>query len=325
MNSNIIEILGYNIIINVLSLNTGQHTKYPANDDGTSFRPCDIYDPRKRYWYIHLTEQEGITYRFFRNFKTTNQNDLIDYWIDRFRVDCDGVENNVQKQCFVEEYDCFDPVKNDSMIENIFIDCPVNYNFGNKFNFIEVEDGNRTSVRIDMNENVFAEDVNDQDFEFVYQEMKKKIARTKTSDAFSYSQENPKFCITLTVRLTVLAFRSQVLDIAKPYMDFSGSGEIISFGKPILDSNNQLLGAIMIDSAVLTNKKRIGPYFNSEFFDGRFKSYMIIIDFEKDLVISHPEKRTENGLIDKRIASYFTTSEEWSMIEDLYDQGFVKN
>ena len=78
------------------------------------------------------------------------------------------------------------------MIENIFIDCPVNYNFGNKFNFIEVEDGNRTSVRIDMNEKVFIEDVYDQDFEFVYQETKKKIARTKTTDAFSYSQENPK-------------------------------------------------------------------------------------------------------------------------------------
>ena len=134
-------------------------------------------------------------------------------------MDCDGVENNVQKQCFVEEYDCFDPVKNDSMIENIFIDCPVNYNFGNKFNFIEVEDGNRTSVRIDMNENVFAEDVNDQDFEFVYQEMKKKIARTKTSDAFSYSQENPKFCITLTVRLTVLVDHGSQPNyaVARPY------------------------------------------------------------------------------------------------------------
>ena len=77
----------------------------------------------------------------------------------------------------------------------------------------------------------------------------------------------------------------------------------------------------MIDSAVLTNKKRIGPYFDSEFFDGRFKSHMIIIDFEKDLVISHPEESTEDGLIDKRINSYFTTSEQRSMIDDL--QGFV--
>ena len=115
-------------------------------------------------------------------------------------------------------------------------------------------------------------------------------------------------------------------------MDFSGSGEIISFGKPILASNNQLLGAVMIDSAVLTNKKRIGPYFNSEFFDGRFKSYMIIIDIEKDLVISHPERITEERITeddkthperitedDKRINSYFTTSEERKMI-----QGFVK-
>ena len=156
IDSDIIEILGQNFLIDISSLNTGQLTKYPANDDGTSFRPCDIYDPRKRYWYIHLTEQQGITYRFFRNSKTTNQNDLIDYWIDRFQEDCDGVENNVQKQCFIEvEYSCSGPVKNDSMIENIFIDCPVNYNFGNKFNFIEVEDGNRTSLRIDMNEKVF--------------------------------------------------------------------------------------------------------------------------------------------------------------------------
>ena len=84
----------------------------------------------------------------------------------------------------------------------------------------------------------------------------------------------------------------------------------------------------MIDSAVLTNKKRIGPYFDSEFFDGRFKSHMIIIDFEKDLVISHPDlviyhpkESTEDGLIDKRINSYFTTSEQRSMIDDL--QGFV--
>ena len=77
----------------------------------------------------------------------------------------------------------------------------------------------------------------------------------------------------------------------------------------------------MIDSAVLTNKKRIGPYFNSEFFDGRFKSYMIIIDIEKDLVISHPERITEERITedDKRINSYFTTSEERKMI-----QGFVK-
>ena len=81
----------------------------------------------------------------------------------------------------------------------------------------------------------------------------------------------------------------------------------------------------MIDSAVLTNKKRIGPYFNSEFFDGRFKSHMIIIDFEKDLVISHPENRyifslKENRyIIAKRIASYFTTSEERNMT-----QGFVR-
>ena len=73
----------------------------------------------------------------------------------------------------------------------------------------------------------------------------------------------------------------------------------------------------MIDSAVLTNKNRNGPYFNSEFFDGRFKSYMVIIDFEKDLVISHPEKRTENGLIDKRINSYFTTFEQQNMLKGL--------
>ena len=72
-----------------------------------------------------------------------------------------------------------------------------------------------------------------------------------------------------------------------------------------------------IREAVLTNKKRNGPYFNSEFFDGRFRSYMIIIDFEKDLVISHPEERTENGLIDKRISSYFTTSEQRRMLEGL--------
>ena len=70
----------------------------------------------------------------------------------------------------------------------------------------------------------------------------------------------------------------------------------------------------MIDSAVLTNKKRIGPYFDSEFFDGRFKSYLIIIDFGKDLVISHPEIRTEfnegNVLNDNRINSYFTPEQQ---------------
>ena len=103
-------------------------------------------------------------------------------------------------------------------------------------------------------------------------------------------------------------------DIQKPYIDFSGSGEIISFGKPILNDDNQLLGAVMIDSAVLTNKKRIGPYFDSEFFDGRFKSYLIIIDFGKDLVISHPEIKTEfiegNVLNNNRINSYFTLEQQ---------------
>ena len=192
MNFNIIETLVKNFLINISSLNTGQHTRYPANDDGGSNnRPCDIYDPRKRYWYIHLTEQEGFTYSIFRNSKT-NQKDLIDYWIDRFEFDCDGVEKNVQKQCFVKDYNCSDAVKNGSMIENIFIDCPVDYNFGKKFNFIEVEDGNRTSVRIDMNEKVLIEDAYDQDFEFIYQELKKKIVQTKTSDAFTYTQENRK-------------------------------------------------------------------------------------------------------------------------------------
>ena len=103
----------------------------------------------------------------------------------------------------------------------------------------------------------------------------------------------------------------------KPYIDFGGSGEIISFGKPILNDDNQLLGAVMIDSAVLTNKKRMGPYFDSEFFDGRFKSHLIIIDFGKDLVISHPERRTEfiNGTVlnDNRISSYFSSKQQKSI------------
>ena len=107
-------------------------------------------------------------------------------------------------------------------------------------------------------------------------------------------------------------------DIQKPYIDFSGSGEISSFGKPILDDDKQLLGAVMIDSAVLTNKKRTSPYFDSEFFDGRFKSHLIIIDFAKDLVISHPEIRTEfvDGatLNDNRIDSYFSM-EKQTMIQ----------
>ena len=175
----------------ISSLNTGQHTKYPANDDGISNRPCDAYDPRKRYWYIHLTEQEGITYRFFHNSKITNQNEVIDYWIDRFRLDCAGLENHVQQQCFVKEYNCSYSVDNDPTIENIFIDCPDKNHVGKNVNFIEVYDksSNTTSVRIEMNEKMLVEDVYNKDFEFIYQQIKQKIARTKTSNAFSYTQE----------------------------------------------------------------------------------------------------------------------------------------
>ena len=37
---------------------TGTSTNFPAHDDGT-FRPCDVYEPRSRPWFIELTENRG--------------------------------------------------------------------------------------------------------------------------------------------------------------------------------------------------------------------------------------------------------------------------
>ena len=77
------------------------------------------------------------------------------------------------------------------MIENIFIDCPGENHLGKNVNFIEVYETstNTTSVRIDMNKKMLVENVNNEEFEFSYQRVKQKIARTKTSNAFSYTQE----------------------------------------------------------------------------------------------------------------------------------------
>ena len=91
----------------------------------------------------------------------------------------------------MKEYSCSYSVDNDPTIENIFIDCPDKNHVGKNVNFIEVYDksSNTTSVRIEMNEKMLVEDVYNKDFEFIYQQIKQKIARTKTSNAFSYTQE----------------------------------------------------------------------------------------------------------------------------------------
>ena len=82
------------------------------------------------------------------------------------------------------------------------------------------------------------------------------------------------------------------------------------------EDSKQLLGAVMIDSAALTNKKRNGPYFDSEIFDGRFNSHLLIIDIEKNLVISHPEERIDpfSGLKNTKIESFFKSDEQKNMI-----------
>ena len=173
----------------MFSLHTGQHTKYPANDDGFTNRPCDKYDPRKRYWYIHLTEETGITYRFFRNRELTSHNPLVDYWMKRFKDDCEGVGNNVQKQCFIEIKDCsdIDSLINDSLTDEIYIDCAIDNKNGKHVKFIEAKSGD---FRVDLDGESLLEHIYDADFEMLYQELKQKIVRTKTSDTLNYCQEH---------------------------------------------------------------------------------------------------------------------------------------
>ena len=172
--------------LTMFSLNTGQHTKYPANDDGTTFRPCDKYDPRKRYWYIHLTEEVGITYRFFHDDENTNHDQLIYYWIARLKKDCEGVGNNTVKQCFIKKYNCSDVVNNDSLTDDIYVNCPTDIQNGKNLKFME---SRNRDFGIYLNGKNLLENIYDKDFEYIYQTVKSKIVRTKTSDAFSYSQE----------------------------------------------------------------------------------------------------------------------------------------
>ena len=76
---------------------------------------------------------------------------------------------------------------------------------------------------------------------------------------------------------------------SRPYFDFSGAGEILTIGQPILDGKGQVFGAVGIDTAMLTRGIRTTTNLNLGIFDGRFESYLFIFDLE-GVVIYHPFK-----------------------------------
>ena len=50
------------------------------------------------------------------------------------------------------------------------------------------------------------------------------------------------------------------LKISSPYVDFSGAGEILTIGYPIIDKSGVVQGAAAIDTSILTHGVRNGPY-----------------------------------------------------------------
>ena len=133
-----------------------------------------------------MTEETGITYRFFRNQNDTSHDLLIGHWIERFKEDCEGVGNNVDKQCFIKMYNCSDVVDNDAQTDHVYINCPTDIQNGKNVKFMESKNSN---FGIYLNGKNLLQNIYDKDFEYIYQTVKSKIVRTKTSDAFSYSQE----------------------------------------------------------------------------------------------------------------------------------------
>ena len=94
---------------------------------------------------------------------------------------------------------------------------------------------------------------------------------------------------------------------SKPYTDWSGAGELMSFGYPVFyhspkeskafnnslesfEIETPLYGLVTTDITVLTVGSGNSPLSESLFFNRGTKSYIMIFDYKTGLVLQHPRK-----------------------------------
>ena len=79
------------------------------------------------------------------------------------------------------------------------------------------------------------------------------------------------------------------IQYSPPYYDVLGKGEIITIGLPIYDEEENVFGALGIDTEILTRGLGTTTNLNLGSFDGRFNSYIFFTD-RNGIVIYHPFK-----------------------------------
>ena len=107
------------------------------------------------------------------------------------------------------------------------------------------------------------------------------------------------------------------IQYSPPYYDVLGKGEIITIGLPIYDADDNVFGALGIDTEILTRGLGTTTNLNLGSFDGRFNSYIFFTD-RNGIVIYHPFKPFDQ----KDIAVSIFDLERHPLVRDALQRSF---
>ena len=313
---------------------------YPGNDDG-SFSPCDKYDPRNRMWLMQLTQKGSMFYHFYIDYSHSmtkayrpgglSAKTIVNFFVRKFveqMIQVTGVtihlhqlENPSNEAVFkafdvevnrIEKLDSFltyakdfGGIRTSTMITNVL-------------RSVSNQDDTRNIIMTDMK----IDNLNGNTFVLNFGETENANRLFNMADEFAEGES--LWEVYYKVKHEIVSYLEESeLKITSPYVDFMGAGEIVTIGYPIMNTAGKVIGAAAIDTPILTHGVRNGPYQDSVFFDGRFDSFLIIVNLNQDIVLSHPLKAshgfTANSVNVKgnHINDTFRTTEERTMMIDL--------